>query len=49
MEQAAADARQAGVHGTPSFVLVTPSGQRLFNVSGLDSGTFCRELAAALA
>lgn len=48
MQKSLTEAQRAGIHGTPSFVLVTSSGSRPLNVTGLDSGTFCRELAAAL-
>ncbi|HEY2327332.1 MAG TPA: thioredoxin domain-containing protein [Gaiellaceae bacterium] len=48
MQSAVGEARSAGIHGTPSFVLVTPKGRHTLNVTGLDSGTFCQELAAAL-
>ncbi|HEX5450596.1 MAG TPA: thioredoxin domain-containing protein [Gaiellaceae bacterium] len=48
MRESLDEAQRAGIHGTPSFVLVTSSGSRPLNVTGLDSGTFCRELAAAL-
>lgn len=48
LQKAAAEARGANINGTPSFVLVTASGVRPLSVTGLDSGTFCAELAAAL-
>lgn len=48
MRKSLAEAQRAGIHGTPSFMLVTSAGSRPLNVTGLDSGTFCRELAAAL-
>ena len=48
MQKAVTEARRANINGTPSFVLVTPSGRRILSVTGLDSGTFCSELARAL-
>jgi len=49
LRQAARDAQQQKVPGTPTFVLVRPPGlPQPLNVSGLDPTTFDGELAAAL-
>lgn len=48
MEKALAEAQRAGIHGTPSFVIVKQAHAKVLTVTGLDSGTFAHELAAAL-
>ncbi len=49
LEQAARDAEQQKVAGTPTFVLVRPPGlPQQLKVTGLDPSTFDSELAAAL-
>lgn len=49
IQEAEAVASQAGIRGTPTFVLVKPpAAARVLSVSGLDSGTFDVALAAAL-